>query len=322
MLVKNVDQIREAIAVNATSQFETYQPYIAAVERQIIMPVLGVALFNVLDALTDLTATAKQKELLTLVRYAQINLAMWKGFDMLNVTFDDSGFQRNSEKKAIYRSQEEALRNGFKNEGYNGIDAFIEYLQANIADFEAFKTSTFYIDAKGRFFPTTSVFNEIYNIGNSALVFVQISRFFNQVIDFQIKPLLGEILYDKVIAEMKKETAQDADLMALVPYIRKPLAFLSVGIGIDELGMQMTERGMFWETQFPTMQSHIQTALLSVDQTKMLHDKAMMNGNRYKEVLLDYLKTNAAKYPDFTQTELTSTNIYRRDNTGKRTFFA
>ena len=322
MLVRTTAQIRTIVPVNARVEFGTFEPYIAAAETQIIIPVLGQELYAELDAVADDSGTDDQKALLKKVRYSLINLCMFKGFDMLNVTFDESGFERVSKETGLYRYQEENLKGVFKNEGYNGIDLLLEFLQVNLSKYAKFKTSEFYLDIKGSFFPTTMVFNKIYGIGNSRLVFLQIARFFDQVIDFQIKPLLGSALYDKVLVEMKKADNQDPDLMALVPYIRKPLAFLAVAGGMDELGMLVTEKGLLFETQIAGMVSHVQTTQASDAQMFSLLEKAKVNGARYKEMLLDHLKTNANKYPDFTQTDLDNTNPYRRDNSDKKTFWA
>ena len=70
------------------------------------------------------------------------------------------------------------------------------------------------------------------------------------------------------------------------------------------------------------MPNTVQTTQLTPDQVREKQKVAALNGARYKEMLLDYLKDNADKYPDFTQTSTENTNPYRRDNSGKRTFFA
>ena len=319
MLINSIEQIRTVVPVNGTAGFETFSPYLDAAEEQFIIPLLGIELYTELAAIAANAGTDPQKALLKKVHYSLVHLAMWSGFDMLNVTFDDSGFERVSKEKGLYRYQEENLKVVFKKQGYNGMDGILEYLMLNIASFEKFKSSAFYVEMKGSFFPTTSVFNAIYGIGNSRLIFLQIDRFFEPVIDFEIVPLLGRALFDKVVAEMKKEGEKNPDLMALVSYIRKPLAYLAVASGIDEVGIQLTEKGLFFETQVGTNASHIETVPANVEN---IRNKALVNGKRYKDVLLNYLKANADKYPDFTQTDLTNTNPFRRDNTGKKTFWA
>jgi len=319
MLITSTQQIKEVVPVNGTASFKIFKPYVDAAEDQYIIPLLGLELYTELNNLAADTGTPEQKTLLKKVRYCLVHLMLFKGFDMLNVSFDDAGFERVAKDRGLYRYQEENLKDVFKSEGFNAMDTILEYLQANLTTFEKFKTSDFYLELKGSFFPTTMVFNKIYVIGNSRLVFLQIERFFDQVIDFQIVPVLGCTLFDKVVAEMKKESDPDANLMALVPHIRKPLAYLAVAEGLDEIGLQVTEKGLFFETQVSTMNSHVQTTLATAEQTAVLKEKAELNGKRYKEMLLDYLKTNADTYPDFTQTDLTNTNPLRRDNADKKT---
>ncbi len=323
MLINTVEQIREHVPISAMTEYETLKPAIAAAERQYIIPVLGQDLYDEMIALDD-TASDKQKELLVLLRSSLANLSMFKGFDTMNVIFDESGFKRASESATLYRYQEENLKNGFKEEGFNGIDLVLEYLQANIADFEKFKSSSFYKEMKGSFFPTTRHFNDIYNINNSRLVFLQIYRFIDRVIDFEIIPVLGRTLYDKLIAEMMKEPADnpDANLLALVSYIRKPLAYLAMSAAINEIGMQMTDKGFYFENQVSNSSSNIETTLITGDQAAVIRHNAQVTGERYKNNLLEYLKANTDKYPDFSQIELNSVNPYRRSNDGKKTFFA
>ncbi len=322
MLVRTTEHIRTVIPVNARADFENFEPYVDAVEDQFIIPVLGQALYDELDeTIADDNGSDDQLKLLKKVRYSLVHLVMYKGFDMLNVTYDTSGFERLKDN-SIYRYQEENLKSTFKNEGYNGIDKLLEYLQAKIATFESFKSSAFYADMQRSFFPTTLEFSKEYRIGNSRLVFLQVSRFFTQVLDFKIKPVLGAALFDKVLAEMKKESEQDPNLMALIPYIRKPLAYLSVSDGFNELGMQITAKGLLFETQESNSSSNIKMTQATDAQKLVVLDKAKINGERYLNMLLDYLKNNAATYPDFTQTELENTSPYRRDNNGKKTFWA
>jgi hypothetical protein len=322
MLVQSTSHIRAIIPVNALANFDTFEPYIDAIESQVFIPVLGQDLYDELEAVADDSGTDNQKALLKKIRYSLVNLMMYKGFDMLNVTYDDSGFERVSKDSGLYRYQEENLKSMFKNEGYNGLDTLLEYLQSNLDTFEKFKSSDFYADMQESFFPTTSVFNSIYNIGNSRLVFLQLSKYFTQLIDFKIKPLLGSALYANILAEMKKESDQDTELMALVPYIRKALAFMAVKEGLSEVGIQITDKGLFFEMQAEGSNSNVETQQINGGQMALMLHKADVNAQRYQEMLLDYLKENADMYTDFTQTNLENTNPYRRDNHGKKSFFA
>lgn len=315
MLVTTLEQIREVLPVNATTDFDTYKPYVNLAESTFLTKVLGQSLYDKLDGETpDETAVKK-------ARFCIVNYAMFSGFDMLNVTYDEDGFRRAAKDVSLYRYQEENLKDLFKNAAYNGIDDLIEYLQGNISQFEEFKTSQFYLDAKASFFPTTNSFDSIYGINGSRLVFLQISKYFSRVIDFDIIPTIGRPLYNQVVAEMEKETDANADLLALVPYIRKPLAFLAVAAGVTEMGLQITEKGMFFEEQQSNSQSHINTKRVNADAINAIYRQNSGLGQRYISLLFEYLRDNADKYTAFTLKDA-SVNPFIRNNSGRKTFWA
>ena len=315
MIVSNIDQVRGVIPINARVDFATLKPYIIVAEEKFLQPVLGDSFYKRLDELEN----PNEKEAVVVKKCisAVANYAMWHGFDMLNVTFDDSGFLRSGKDSGLYRYQEENLKSRFKNDAFDHLDSLIEYLQNNVSEFSEFKNSDFYVETSGSFFKTTSEFNKIYNINNSRLVYLQIARFFDRVIDFEIIPTTGQELYERIKDEMKKDDGDD-DIMKLVPYIKKALAFLAVAYGINELGLQVTEKGMFFETD----EGDIKTTIASNELKEQIFTRVKNTGNSYKAMLWEFLRSNAEKYPEFTQLDDSiKSNPFRRDNSGKKTFF-
>lgn len=306
MLVNTIENITAVVPVNALNGFATFKPYIEKAERW-IKPVLSTDLYDKLGA-----SEQAESEALKLTRICIVNYAMWDGFDMLNVTHDDSGFRRASKEQSLYRYQEENLRAGFKSAAFDGIDALLEYLQSNIADYPEFEASTFYVSAKGSIFPDTSSFNKVYNIGNSRLVFLQLSAFFDRVIDFELRPVLTSALYESFIGNLSAEDS-NADLSALLPMVRKVLAFYAVAYGVDELGLRVTDKGLYFDNEAASGNSHIQTQRADVES---LRKKALLNAARYKAMLLEYLQAHSDKYDVSTEAK---SNPYRRNNDGKKT---
>lgn len=320
MIVETIDQVREAVPVNARMEYETLKPYLQIAEEKFLLQVLGQSFYEKLDDLSS--PDDKEEKVLKKCRISAVNYAMWHGFDMLNVTMNDSGFLRADKDTGLYRYQEENLKRRFKNDAFDALDNLIEYLQGNADNFTEFKSSEFYTETKEAFFKNTADFNQIYNINNSRLVFLQFSRFFDRVIDFEIIPTMGQALYKKVVDEMKKDQDQDPDLISLVPFVKKAMAFLSVAYGIDELGLQVTDKGMFFEVQDASSNSNVKESPADADLKQQIYQRARKTGDSYKAMLFEFLRDNSEKYPDFTQLdEETTSNPYRRDNSGKKTFF-
>lgn len=318
MLIKDIASFKEFIPINALANFNTLSPYITEVEMRYLIPITGIELFNELDSLTDPNAT--QKTLIVYLRSALANLTMYAGFDMLNVQFDETGFSRATADKTLYRYQEENLKNMFREKGFDFIDLALEFIYSNIASFEKFKTSAYYTKQQDSFFTSAMQFNAIYNINNSRLVYLKIAAYLDRVIDFEIIPAMGIELFSRMRNEMKKEGEKDEKLMALIPYVRKPLAFLAIKAGITELNYNITDRGLIIEKQTAIGNSHIETNVADMAVIDSIYKTATQLGESYLNMLVKFLTTNRIDYPEYTQ-EITTTNPYRRDNTNKKTLW-
>lgn len=316
MLIKTTEQFRTYVPINALTQYGTLEPYINKAEVRFLRYLLGNDLYNTLDAITD-NGTGDTATLLNLVRLSLANMTMYLGFDMLNIQFDETGFKRSSADKTLYRYQEENLKSMFRNNGFDAIDNILELLQEKVDVFPSFKNSGWYIATNGAFFKTTAQFNAIYNINHSRLVFIKIAAYFDRVVDFEIIPAMGRALYDKVKGEMVKTESQDASLMALVPYIQRAMAFLSISMACNELNYNITDKGIVYEKQTAIGNNHIETSLADAQQTELIKQSSKSTGNSYLNMLVTYLTANKATYPDYLQT-VTTINPFRRDNAGKK----
>lgn len=317
MLLSTTIQFREHVPISGLTQIATLTPYIREAEERHIRPILGDTLYDELEALSG-DVEGVTSRLLMMVRGALANLAMYSGFDMINVQFDETGFTRSSAEKTLYRYQEENLKNSFRNKGFDYIDNLLELLQFNISTFDKFKQSTWYKATHGAFFTATSQFNAICNINGSRLVFIKIAAYFDRVIDFEIIPALGQPLYDKLKAEMVKDGGKDADLMALVPIIQKALAHLSIYAGVRDLNYNITDKGLVVEKQTAIGNSHIEVSPIDAQMCELVRGSAKIAGDSYLNMLITHLVKNRDKYPDYTQ-DITHSNPLRRDNTGKKT---
>jgi len=325
---ENFEEIKSFLPVSVSSDFESILPYIESAESEFIQPMLGIALYaNLLAyyANNDVTGEwigsnkAKWGELLKKVQRSIINLAYWMGFDMLNASFDASGFHReeSESRKSLFKSQEEALRSGFRNNGFNALDKVLAYLDENLTVFPDFKTSQSYTVRKSSFVPDTISFNKIYFIDNSRLIFLKFQRFIDQAEDFEIQSLLGTSLYTRIKAEMIKDTP-NADIVALNAYIQKVVVYLAVSNGLTELGVNITDRSIFLESQAATT-DNTQVRQPVPDPVLMQMIKAAkVAAEKYTSLLKSFLAAYPLKYPEYSgQTG----SVYTRDNVDKKTFW-
>ena len=261
MLINSIKEIHEFIAVGKDNEFSRIEPHLVAAESAYIKPILGAALLeSIQSAYTLLTGPINEntdpdpidQELLTAqlrvlkpIQKALVYLAYWSGFQTLNATISDTGFKRTESitVKALFKYQEDDLRNNFKKNGFNALDEVLETLEENIAQFPDFKLTTNYTIRKSYFIADTNTMNSLIDVNKSRLTYLRLIPFFNIAEDFLIRPVLGAALFDKIKSEMLKDPAeQDKNLLKIIPYIQKPVAFFSTSILMEESGADLTEK--------------------------------------------------------------------------------
>ena len=324
-----LEEVRKYIPVSAATSFVNISPFIQTAEVNFILPLLGQKLYDLVTQFyvhtnTLPTGVAEETEGLyaTLVEHIQralINLTYWSAFEFMNVLMNDSGFHRQETEteKTLFKYQEESLKSGFKNTGFDGLDTMLTFIEANMAAFPLFAESPNYTERKASIIPNTHAFNKIFNINNSRLVFLRVSRFVSQVEDFEIQALLGSTLYERVKTEIAK-ASPDAKITALIPYLQKPLAHLAIARASFQLGINVNDKGMFFESQEPTQQNSLKTIPLSDSTYFALARTSEAVGESYLELLRGYLSAHLADYPEYSPP---GGSPLIRSNVEKRTFW-
>jgi hypothetical protein len=319
-----VTEIQEILPVSVAITRLKIWPYLEQTERKFILPLLERDLFDDLDKYynhkdqwtsgsgDDDSRTA---ELLRLIQIAEINLAYFIGFDLLSVTISDAGFQVPADGqsfKGLYKYKEENIRKSFETAGYNGLDDVLKYIEDYIEHFPEWVESTNYTIRKKAIIKDTETFDSICFINKSRLTFLRLQRYINEIIDFDIKPLLGTE-WTSLQTELAKEDPA-AKYTALVIEIQKPVAFLSCAKLIEKTGT-LTDRGLFFEGNNSMSPDGSYKRPVEGDSVVMAMGSYKNTGGKYLEALRQYLITN-----EFTEQGSEDGNVYNRDNDLKKTF--
>jgi hypothetical protein len=325
MLFTTLDQIRTLIPVSSGTDIARLAPHLESAEQDFIRPLLGPDLFLQLQNLASGITSAESDEdslaqLLSLIRRSEIHLAYWQGYDVLNAYISDGGFRRiDSEKiKGLFKYQEDNLREYFKVSGFNGLDSALEFIEDHLSDFPAFLDSETWQGMKSSFFPGTGSFNKIYFIGNSRLTFLRMQAYFPLITDMHIKPILGEENLSLILSEMLRDLPE-TKVAAIIPFIRKPMAFLSVAMLMEESGADITERGLYFEGRTASVLSNIINRPAAEDRIASLVKRNKGLGEAYLNDLRRYLIDKAA---DWGGISTPPAGLHNRDNKDKRTFWA
>ena len=328
MLFKTTQEITSVLPVGAGNDFNRLKPHIENAENRFIAPLLGTSLYEELLEFYDEGIPSSPDEvqqamidLLKKVQHALIHLTLYSGYDYLNVNFSDSGFQRiESDKlKSLFHYQEENLKSYLGNSGFDGLDSVLTFIEDNIAHFNEFKLSTNWTEFKSMFIPSVRVLESIpYNIHGSRLTFLSLKPHMAFIEDTKIKKAVGVSIFDEIKAEMIKDEPAEK-VIAILPYIRKPLIYFSVAMLMEETGATLDHRGLFFE-QIGSNQKGNKTREISDPLTvQRLIARSRSIGESYLEALLAYLASNMESWPGFSAT---TDFHYNRDNNQKKIFFA
>lgn len=304
---------------------EKLWPFIEQAERKYIKPLLEDELFTDLDKFynnqpawsggsgEDSTRTT---ELLRLIRIAELNLAFFIGFPVLNTVISTTGFQKVGDGEnfsGLYKYQETDLKRYFEETGYNGLDDMLKYIEDNIEYFPEWEESSIYAARKTAIIKDAATFDAICDIGKSRIIFLRLQRFMNEVIDFEIKPLLGDE-YATLISELARKDPA-AKYAALAVEVQKPLAYLACAKLIEKTG-NLTARGLFFEGKNSMNPDDSFKRPASNDEALTAMASYNRIGCKYLELLRQYLIDNL-----FTEQGSENGSPFDRDNTDKKTFW-
>ena len=259
-----------------------------------------------------------RRELLEKVQFATIHLAFFIGFDFLNISVTDAGFQRieTERTKGLYKYQEDAIKAFFAESGFNALDDVLTFLELNIDSFEEFMTSENFNKLITSFLPNVKTIEEIpFNIRRSNLIFLALKPSVAYIEDITIRPVLGEVIYATVKEEMANEIV-DAKVLALLPYIRKPLIYLASAMLMEETGATLYDKGLYFEKNEDQQRAKTVKAPSTEETIARMVNRSRLIGNNYLELLKAQLLANWDEYSGQTG------SAFKRDNYDKKTFFA
>ncbi|MDT8392927.1 MAG: DUF6712 family protein [Bacteroidales bacterium] len=329
------EEIRKYISVNSSISFASLLPYIESAEQKYIKQILGSSQYLELSLFYDdpdswgerpepKAAASDLGDLLKLAQKSLINLAFLDGFSVLSVNIGDSGaFRKETEsQKSLYQYQEEALKYSFRTEGFNSLDAILEFLEDNIDKFPIFKDSDTYTVFKSKFIKTAPEFNKYYNINDSRLVFLHLQKYIELVNDFSILPVIGRQFFDELLtAWVAGETTDPQD--AVIRFIQKIQIFLSISRGLGSLGVDITYNGAYFLSHGTNSSNFKKRDPVSPDFLHTYMQNALHNGNSYIDYMKDYLHENIDEFPTYALFYGYNEGdpLTFRQNTDKKTFW-
>ena len=327
MLINSITEIKSILPVGAGNDFMRLKPHIINAENKFIKPLLGTAMYDELLKFYDASPLVSPTEvqiamsnLLSKVQHSIIHLAYFVGYDFLNISASDTGFQRleSEHKKGLYKYQEDNLKQYFSDAGYNGLDTILVFVEDNIQYFTEFKSSANWTVFKQSFIPTVKTLQEIpFNIFDSRLTFLNLKPHIAFIEDTTIRKALGDAIYTEIKSEMVKDNPSEK-VLEILPYIRKPLIYLASALLMEETGAVLGNNGLYFNKTDSSMRNTTISQPSTEERILAMIKRNRMIGNSYLDALQSFLLANSDVWENFTA--LTG-SVFNRDNTDKKTFW-
>ena len=313
-------ELNQFIPVSAALYFESVQSSLEDAWRLFVLPLLGEALAEEIEAYyDDDDPTALQLKVLNECQRAVANLAFWYNYDELNIRISDQGMQRQESDgsfKQTYKYQEDQLKTSFKNKGFNALDRVIDLLDKHQKDFPLYEQSPAYASRKSSIVRSTAEVDANYFINNSHLIFLRLKPIFKSVEDTVLQPALGDALYQALTKALKDGTEVLGD--TTTEEFRQRCASFVVLKSIAKLVRQtgsLTDRGLYFASihegdgNLSVRPSDRETALSLAGELECEADACL---NQLMNFIQHYL-------PAFYKGR--QSDVLNRDNNHKRTVF-
>lgn len=312
------DELNKFIPVSAALSFEKVESSLEDAMRLFVLPLLGDTLTEKIVSYYDNPdASKKQSELVVECQRAVANLAFWYNYTELNIRITDQGMQRQESEgsfKQTYKYQEDQLRQGFKNKGFNALDRIIDFLDRNVDDFSEYKDSPAYTCRQKAIVRSTAEVDNIYFINNSHLVFLRMKPILKVVEETELQPLLGTELYNLLLAALteEKETIGETTVEELRRRCAQFVIFRTIAELIRTTG-SLTDRGLYF-TQFLPGDGNMSVSPADRETALSMVADIDRRANSYSALLLRFVENKLPEYFKGRQSQ-----VLHRDNNHKRT---
>lgn len=313
-------ELNRFIPVSAALYFESVQSSLEDAWRLFVLPLLGEALAEEIEAYYKGDApTILQLKALEECQRAVANLAFWYNYTELNVRISDQGMQRQESDgsfKQTFKYQEDQLRASFKNKGFNALDRLIDIFDKNRADFPLYEQSPAYASRKSAIVRSTAEVDANYFINKSHLIFLRLKPIFKFVEETVLPSVLGVELNRALMVAVKDgqemiggTTTEEFRLRCASFVVLKSIAQL-----IRQTG-SLTDRGLYF-AQLNEGDGNLSARAADKEAALSLAADVELQAEAYLSQLMNFIRSGLPDYYKGRQSD-----VLNRDNNHKRTMF-
>lgn len=253
MLLNSIEQVKAYnSAVQSTLNFNSIVSFRDDAEDTVIVPLIGRPFYNqLLNRIADAVnnpLTTDEAELIRLLTKAAANFTIAFYISFGSVQLSDSGAHvavAESLRIASDKKLNELKNQSFIN-GYTALYNALEFLHSNKSktEFAVYFGSTAYDKNCEPFLQYPSDYSRIEQVNKNAWLFNNLISAQLKVADTDIKPLLGDALYNEIKTKIKEQDTSPLQI-ELINKIKTAVSYLSMAEGIALNLLKVDVNGVF-----------------------------------------------------------------------------
>jgi len=323
----NTQAVKDIVSVNASFDIADLKPYMKRVVRSKIYPTMSQEMYAELMSEFNNPENAQKahfSELIELTQEVIIFFAILEALPWMEVSIGAQGVTRNESdnEKSAYKQQVTRLENSCKKLGFDALEQTFELLEKHKeTSFVTWTKSEVYDSYNQNFIRSAKELSQYVPINSNQFIFNKLKPEISKVQENVIKGLLGEKLYNKVLAKHqggKMETFYK-DLIALIKPCIAHLAFsFSMPYLISEIGFD----GVNYIKESTDNDTKKAFALPEI--RSMLERKNENDGYAKLNEIHEFLQKNIQRFSDFEFSEYYKKDaheVYRSPENSKTVLF-
>jgi hypothetical protein len=324
-LIADIAKMKQFVAVDATMDIDTIEPYLVQAENNYLIPAIGQVTYDQLVDYMDgsssgsLSSTALD-DLLDKVYPVVCRLGLWMAVPELDLRMTDAGFVVTSNAQFAPASQYRVqnMMDNLRETGFRALDVLLIYLETNKATYTAWADSDSFTEFNEHFLRTAKEFNTYYFINNSRRLFIKLKPFIAESELVAIKNILGTDLFDALKTKVADGSTAGV-YVTILDYVRRAMVYLTMQDAIPQLGVIINEQGVSINETLGSGTFIIQkspndnTIVSSIDQAKR-------KAQQMTELLAKYLEDNADDITEYTATGNTTYTV-ENDATLRKVYY-
>jgi hypothetical protein len=305
MLFKDNTKLPDYASFKGTVEFYAIKRTLQSIERNHIVKLIGSSLYNSLDA--ALALITNEDNLSTanklLLHECRNVIGPYLGYyyaPIAEISLSASGARRSEtdSEKTAYQYQVTKFRQAELLEAEIASELLLQFLEENRSSYPLWVDSAEFKKYRSLFIQTASDFNDQYNTASPYRNFWAMRWKMVDVEAQQIKPKLGDALYNALKAKLAASTVTLSDKeKELLVMLKKAIAYYTVAFALPHLTVRLDDNGLtVVETGGTNSNDNNNRTAADANKLSVLINEAISSAREWMNLSIKFLQDNPADF--------------------------